>query len=299
MSAVAILGTGRMGSAMARRLHDAHHDVRVWNRTATRAQDLAANIGCAAFTTAADAFAECDVVLCTLASGAATAEVLLAEDIQSALSSTTVTCDMGTSGPGIARTLDTAFSARGLAFVDSPVSGSVPAVLGGTLLVMASGDSTAIDRVEPVLLAFSKRVARLGPAGAGQTMKLAVNLILYAVNGAVAEGLALAEVCGIDRDSAYDVLLDSSIASPYVGYKRDAFLLDDQPVAMSIDLMAKDLALISGLAMQEGLDLPLLQANLTASAAAQRSGLGEADTTEMLRFHLKATSDSRGPTDSR
>lgn len=297
MSAVAVLGTGRMGSAMARRLHDAQHEVRLWNRTATRAQDLAADIGCTAFSTAADAVAECDVVLCALTSGDATAEVLLAEGLQSVLASTTVTCDMGTSGPDIARTLDRAFSARGLAFVDSPVSGSVPAVLGGTLLVMASGDTTAIDRAEPVLLAFAKRVARLGPAGAGQTMKLAVNLILYAVNGAVAEGLALAEVCGIDRVSAYDVLLDSSIASPYVGYKRDAYLLDDQPVAMSINLMAKDLALISGLARQGGLNLPLLQANLTASEAAQRSGLGETDTTEMLRFLLTAMSASLGPTD--
>ena len=101
-------------------------------------------------------------------------------------------------------------------FVDAPVSGSVPAVEAGTLLVMAGGEPDAVDAARPVLGAFARKVLHVGPAGAGQTMKLAVNLVVHDLNAAVAEALRLARSAGIAAADAYDVFQESVVAAPYV-----------------------------------------------------------------------------------
>ena len=128
------------------------------------------------------------------------------------------------------------------------MSGSVATVAAGQLLVMASGAAADVDAATPVLSAFAARVIRVGDAGQGQAMKLAVNLVVHDLNSAVSESLVLAEGAGIDPATAYDVLENSAVGAPFVRYKRAAFLEADQPVAMSLDLVAKDFRLIAELA---------------------------------------------------
>ena len=136
--------------------------------------------------------AEADVVLSVLASGAATEAVLLDPATLAGLRPGAVVCDLATSGIETAELLAERLSAAGVRFVDAPVSGSVPTVVSGPLLVMASGDEGAVAALEPVLTSFAKRVVRVGPAGAGQAMKLAVNLVVHGLNAAVSEALVLA-----------------------------------------------------------------------------------------------------------
>ena len=134
-------------------------------------------------------------------------------------------CDLGTSGVGSrAPPGRHPLSAAALQFVDAPVSGSVLAVEGGSLLVMASGDPAAIERVSPVLAAFAGKVTYVGQAGAGQAMKLAVNLVVHNLNASLSEALVLAGTAGIARENAYSVLQDSVVGAPFVNYKRAAFL---------------------------------------------------------------------------
>ena len=99
----------------------------------------------------------------------------------------------------------------------------MPAVEAGTLLVMAGGDPPRSPR-PAVLAAFARRVLRVGDVGAGQAMKLAVNLVVHDLNAALAEALVLAEGAGITAEDAYDVFEESVVAAPFVRYKRAAFL---------------------------------------------------------------------------
>jgi 3-hydroxyisobutyrate dehydrogenase-like beta-hydroxyacid dehydrogenase len=274
-----------MGSAMARRVAGAGHGLTVWNRSGAAADALVSSVpGARAAGTAAEAVRGCDVVLSMLADGAATCAVLLDMDVLGALPRGGVVCDLATSGVAAAGELGAVLADAGVPFVDAPVSGSVPAVEAGTLLVMAGGDPAAIAVAEPVLAAFASRVVRVGDVAAGQAMKLAVNLVVHDLNAALSEALILAEHAGITRETAYDVLADSVVAAPYVRYKRAAFLDPATPVAMSLDLVRKDLRLIAELAADVGVAIAVTTAAEVVVDAACEAGHGSEDMAALSRF---------------
>jgi 3-hydroxyisobutyrate dehydrogenase-like beta-hydroxyacid dehydrogenase len=280
-----------MGAAMAARLVGAGHRVAVWNRTPATAQELVDRVrrtdGTAAVRraeSAADAVAGADVVLSVLADGDVTRAVLLAPDVVDALAPHAVVCDLGTSGVAAAKAVSEALSERGRRFVDAPVSGSVPSVENGQLLVMASGAPEDVAAVEPVLSAFARMVARVGPAGSGQVMKLAVNLVVHSLNSALSEALALATAAGVGRAEAYDIFRESVVGAPFVQYKRTAFLEPDTPVAMSLDLVAKDLRLVLALARATAVPLPATTAVLGEVDEAIRDGFGSRDMASLSRW---------------
>jgi 3-hydroxyisobutyrate dehydrogenase-like beta-hydroxyacid dehydrogenase len=277
-----------MGVAMARRVATAGHGVRVWNRSADKATALAQSWpdgGIQAVPAPADVVRDRDVVLSVLADGDATTAVLLEPSVLAALTPGTLVCDLGTSGVQAARDLATGLEAVGARFVDAPVSGSVPAVEAGTLLVMAGGEAGAVEAVSPTLSAFARKVAHVGAVGSGQTMKLAVNLIVHDLNAAIAEALVLATSAGVAATDAYDVFQESVIAAPYVHYKRAAFLdPSSTAVAMSLDLVRKDLRLITTLASQIDVPVPTTHAVAGSVDAACRAGNGSADMASLARF---------------
>jgi 3-hydroxyisobutyrate dehydrogenase-like beta-hydroxyacid dehydrogenase len=169
-------------------------------------------------------------------------------------------------------------AAAGGAWLDAPVSGSTALASQGQLTIMVGGDADALERARPVLDALAKAVFHLGEAGAGAAMKLAVNGVVAVLNEAVAEGLVLAERCGIPRELAYDVLAGGAAGAPYVQYKREAFLRPDEtPVAFTVDLLAKDLDLIVGLARELGVQADAIEAAAATMQRARAAGLGAAD----------------------
>jgi 3-hydroxyisobutyrate dehydrogenase-like beta-hydroxyacid dehydrogenase len=115
-------------------------------------------------------------------------------------------------------------------------------------------------------------------------MKLAVNLVVHDLNSAVAESLVLAEGAGIDPATAYDVLENSAVGAPFVRYKRAAFLEADQPVAMSLDLVAKDFGLISDLAAAQGREVPVTRAARGVVDAAVAAGHGPQDMADLRAY---------------
>jgi 3-hydroxyisobutyrate dehydrogenase-like beta-hydroxyacid dehydrogenase len=272
-----------MGAAMARRVAAAGHDVTVWNRTPAASAALAASLpdGVTAAGTAADAVSRADVVLSMLADGDATCAVLLDTLVVSSRRPEAVVVDLATSGVTAARRLA---AELGAAFVDAPVSGSVPAVEAGSLLVMASGPEAAIEAAEPVLASFARAVLRVGDAGAGQAMKLAVNLVVHDLNAALSEALVLAESAGITRENAYDVLQQSVVGAPFVQYKRAAFLDPAAPVAMSLDLVLKDLRLILELAADLDAPAAVTAAALDVVARSVGAGHGGEDMAALSRW---------------
>ncbi|HET7900260.1 MAG TPA: NAD(P)-dependent oxidoreductase [Candidatus Nanopelagicales bacterium] len=286
MADVAVLGTGRMGAAMVRRLAEGGHHVRVWNRTAETAERLVAEVSTPAVQlaeTAPSAVRGAPVVITMLADGGATCAVLLDGEMLDALAADTIVVDHGTTGVANAHALAEGLEAVGVRFVDAPVSGSVPAVLSGSLLVMAAGDPDAIEAVRPTLAAYARDVVRVGDVGSGQAMKLAVNLVVHDLNAALSEALQMAEKSGISREDAYAVLLQSVVAAPFVTYKRAAFLDASTPVAMSLALVEKDLALIVEHAAAVGAGTRVTAAALAEVGEAVRRGMGGRDMADLSR----------------
>ena len=276
---VAVIGTGRMGTAMVGRLAGAGHHLTVHNRTRAKAEAAAARHDAAVAPTPREAVREADVVLVSLADDAAVRAAYGGPDgLVAGLAAGQVVADTSTVDPETLRGLESAVVAAGAALLDTPVSGSVSTVEAGALLVMAGGDASALERARPALEAIASRIVHLGPLGAGATMKLVVNAMVHALNGALAEALVLAEKAGLDRASAYDVIAASAVGAPFVAYKRDAYLSPERTaVAFALNLVAKDLALADALAARVAAPMPQLATNREVVQRAIAAGLGDAD----------------------
>lgn len=279
MRTVAVVGTGRMGSAMARAITRAGFDLVVQNRTRDRAAAVSEEVGCRVVETPAEAAAVSDVTITMLADDAAVeAAYDGAEGLLEGAHRGGVLVDMSTVRPDTIVAFAERARATGSGILDAPVSGSVHLAEAGTLTLMVGGEASDLERARPALEAVSKTIFHMGPLGTGAAMKLAVNAVIFGLNGALAEGLVLAEAAGIDRALAYDVIASGAAGAPYVGYKRAAFVEPEStPVAFSLDLTEKDLGLITAYAAALGVALPQTAVNRTLVREASSLGRGSND----------------------
>ncbi len=279
MTTVGLLGAGRMGSAMARAIRTAGHDLVIWNRTAAGAEALASELGGRTAASPAEVAATADVSISMLADGPAVDAVYGGTDgLVAGARPGTVLVDSSTVPPSVLRGHEAAIRSRGAGVLDAPVSGSVALAESGKLTLMVGGEAGDLELARPALEAYGATIFHLGPLGSGTAMKLAVNTVIFGLNEALAEGLVLAERTGIDRERAYDVLAASAVGAPYVGYKRAAFVDPDAtPVAFSVDLAAKDLRLIAELAASVGQSVPQAVTNLAVLKAVIAAGDGGRD----------------------
>jgi 3-hydroxyisobutyrate dehydrogenase-like beta-hydroxyacid dehydrogenase len=284
----AVLGTGRMGSAMAERLAAQGIAVVIYNRTPDRATALAGKIGATVAGTPAEAASRADIVISMVADDAAVRDLYERSDgIAAGIRPGSVAIDMSTVLPDTIRAVAPAVRTRGAGVLDAPVSGSVSSTLAGELTIMVGGEADDLERARPILERLARRVFHLGPLGTGAVMKLAVNTLIFGLNGAVAEGLVLAERNGIDRALAYEVLASSAAGAPMVAYKRANFVEPETtPVAFSLALAAKDLRLIRELATASDTSMPQASVNLDTIRAAERS-MGKDLDFALVASHLR------------
>jgi 3-hydroxyisobutyrate dehydrogenase-like beta-hydroxyacid dehydrogenase len=263
MTSVAVIGTGRMGSAMARALARGGASLTLHNRSPERAEALAGELGARVAGTPAEAASASDVAITMLADGDAVRAIWDgAEGLVAGAHEGGVLVDMSTVPPDTLAGFDAAVHERGSGILDAPVSGSTTLAESGQLTVMAGGTAEDLERARPALDLVARQVTHVGPLGSGAALKLAVNALIFAINNSVSEALVLAERAGVDRALAYEVFATSAAGAPYLGYKRAAFIdPDSSPVAFSLDLAAKDLRLITDLADRLGVPMPQARAN--------------------------------------
>ena len=279
MPTVAVLGVGRMGGAMARRFADAGYPVVVWNRDRAKADAVAAETGADIAESPAEAASSSDILVSSLADDEALRMVYLGPDgVAEGGSQSLAAADTSAVAPLTVVEVGAAMDRTGAGFADCPVSGSISTVETGSLIVMAGGDPEVVDRVEPVLGAIARQVVRVGGRGAGAACKLAVNGLVHGLNIALSEALVLAEKAGVDRKAAYEVFAGGAGGAPFVQYKREAFENpDDAKVAFTLDLVAKDLELITGLAEQVGAPMAQAGTGLEIVGKALAKGMAERD----------------------
>ena len=283
-----MIGIGRMGGAMAGTLRRAGFDLVLWNRSEEKAEGLAGELSADVAPTAASAAADAEVILTSLADDEALLEVYLGDDgVVSGIHEGSVAVDTSTVDPETVRRVGEAVDAAGAGFLDAPVSGSVSTVEQGNLTIMVGGDQTLLSRVTPVLDALAARVIAVGGRGSGAAAKLAVNALVHGLNIALSEALVLAERAGVDRKVAYDVFASGAAGAPFVQYKRAAYEEPDgATVAFSLDLVAKDLELITGLGRRVGAPLSQAEVGLAIVRRAIDDGLGDADLSA-IAVHLR------------
>jgi 3-hydroxyisobutyrate dehydrogenase-like beta-hydroxyacid dehydrogenase len=270
VTTVAVVGTGRMGTAMARSLARGGSDLVLYNRTPERCAVLADQLGARVVATPAEAAGAAEVSISMVADQPAVEAVWNGPDgLLAGARTGSVLVDMSTVPPELIRSFESAAEARGAGILDAPVSGSVPLAETGKLTIMVGGEAAALEKARPVFEQLATRVVHIGPLGSGAAMKLAVNTLIFALNQGIGEALVLAERAGIDRAAAYDFFTTSAAGAPYVGYKREAFIEPESTaVAFSLALAEKDLRLILELADRLGAPMPQARANLDLVRAA-------------------------------
>jgi 3-hydroxyisobutyrate dehydrogenase-like beta-hydroxyacid dehydrogenase len=291
---VGVAGLGRMGTPMAHNLADAGLLEGVYNRTSERAAATAADLDVRHFAAPAELAEACNVLVTMVADDAASES--LYSGLLEGITPGTVVLEMSTVSMDHLRATEAAVRTRGGVLLDAPVSGSVALCEAGTLTIMVGGEAADVERVRPVLDALGARTFHLGPMGAGATMKLAVNTVVYGLNAAVAEGLVLAERAGLTREAAYEVFAASAVAAPFVQYRASAFLHPDAtPVAFRLELAAKDLELILALAMEVGQPLPQAELNLRVLGDAAEAGLSALDVSAVAEYLRRNAKPNGGP----
>ncbi|MEE8498183.1 MAG: NAD(P)-dependent oxidoreductase [Acidimicrobiia bacterium] len=283
---VAVIGVGRMGSAMAATIGRVGFNMILWNRDASKAKRVGQAVGAPVAASAAEAASKADVVITSLADDAAVKSVYVGTDgIVEGINHGAVVLETSTVDPGTVREVGQAIDEVGASFLDCPVSGDVSMVEAGTLTIMVGGDPDLMERVRPVLDALASRIIHVGERGAGAATKLAVNGLVHGLNVALSEAVVLAEKAGVDPATAYEVFASGAGGAPYVQYKRDAFENPDEAaVAFSINLVVKDLELITGLGERVGAPMRQAAIGLDIVRRAVESGFGERDLSAVAIF---------------
>lgn len=271
---------------MARRFADAGHELVLWNRHASKAEAVAAEIGGVVAATPAEAAARSDVIVSSLADDAALRGVYLGADgVAQGIAPGSIAVETSTVAPETIIEVGGAIDATGASFLECPVSGSVATVEAGALTMMAGGDADLVERVEPVLSAIAKRVIHVGKRGNGAATKLAVNGLVHGLNLALSEALVLAEKAGVDRETAYEVFVSGAAGAPFVQYKREAYEHPDTAaVAFTLELVAKDLELITGLGAEVGAPMAQALTGLDVVRRAIEAGMGDHDLSALAVF---------------
>ena len=270
---VGFAGLGAMGAGIARRLHDAGYHVVVWNRTKAKADPLVeAGMGWAE--TPRELAASVDVLFTMLTNSVAIEAAADGPDgVLAGLRADAVWADMSTIAPDASVALAERVRAAGAYFLDCPVSGSPATLAAGQMSVMVGGDRYAFERVEELLHAIGPKVTYIDANGQAILTKVAINLALVVSVTAFAEGVALVEKAGVDREAVVDAVLKSVIASPVIGY-RAPLLVDDTDVFADVELQQKDLVLAQELARRLGMAVPTCAATsemLNAARSSERS----------------------------
>lgn len=281
---VGFAGLGRMGAPMAVNVGRAGFPLAVWNRDRSKLAAVVDRTAAEACESPRDLAMRVDVVITMLADDRASEAVHVGpHGLFSAEGGARTLIEMGTISPAHVRELAGAAGHRTV--IDAPVSGSIDAAAAADLLVMAGCDDITLEPVRPVLSSMSREVICLGRQGSGATMKLAVNMLVHALNQTVAESLVLAEAAGIDPADAYAVIERSAAAAPMLTYRKQHYLDEaGRPVSFALALAGKDLALALELCDELGVAAPQTRVNRAQLEAAERAGFGERDMAAVLAF---------------
>ncbi|MGF1461628.1 MAG: NAD(P)-dependent oxidoreductase [Maricaulaceae bacterium] len=279
MAVIGFLGLGVMGFPMAGHLAAAGHQVRVWNRTPAKAHAWADQHPGQAKDTIAEAAGGADFVMACV--GDDPDLYAVARPALAALGAGAVFVDHTTASPEASRTLAAEAQARGISFLDAPVSGGQAGAEAGRLAVMAGGEAEAFARAEAIMAAYAKTMRLLGPSGAGQLTKSVNQICIAGVVQGLAEAVHFAKAAGLDPDAVFDTLAGGAAQSWQMENRAQTMARGDYDFGFAVDWMRKDLRIALAAAREMGAQLPLTALVDQFYAEVQAMGGGRWDTSSL------------------
>jgi 3-hydroxyisobutyrate dehydrogenase len=253
---VGFIGLGIMGRGMARNILKAGFPLRVWNRTASRMDELAAE-GAGPASSPGDLAFHSDIIITCVSDTPDVEQVLLGEGgvIHGARPGSLV-IDMSTISPQATQRIAAQLAERHIHMLDAPVSGGSEGAARGTLSIMVGGDVTQFERALPVFQAMGTTITHLGPIGAGQTTKLVNQILVVGHALAMSEALLFAQAGGVDLRKALEAVSGGAAGSWMLSNRGPQILVRDWRPGFTIDLQQKDLRLVLQEADRLGVPLP-------------------------------------------
>ena len=259
MAKVAFIGLGVMGYPMAGHLKTkGGHDVSVYNRTFAKAEKWSAQFGGPAFRIPGEAAADADFVFTCVGNDDDLRSVTLGEaGCIASMKPGAILIDNTTASAEVARELEAACKARGVGFVDAPVSGGQAGAENGVLTVMCGGDETTFETAKPVISAFARMVGLMGPAGAGQLTKMVNQICIAGLVQGLAEGIHFGKRAGLDIEKVIEVISKGAAGSWQMENRHKTMNEGRYDFGFAIDWMRKDLDIVLSEARRNGAKLPV------------------------------------------
>jgi 3-hydroxyisobutyrate dehydrogenase-like beta-hydroxyacid dehydrogenase len=271
---IAWIGAGKMGLPICKRLKAAGHDVRVLARRPEQVKTLGES-GFAVAATVPDLIRDADIVFTSVSDDRALSDVALNDAFKTTLPASATYIDMSTVSPGISARI--AAHLPGAKYLRSPVSGSTGMAEAGTLTALVSGPKQAFDAMSAIFAIFTKKAFHLGEGEEARFLKLAINSMVAATSALLGEALAFGLKGGLTHESMLEVITQSAVASPLIGYKKDMIISGDYKPAATLNMLKKDLDLLLAAASELKTPLPVNSMIRGIYAAASDKGLGEKD----------------------
>ncbi len=270
---IGFLGLGIMGSRMAANVVRAGHEVTVWNRTGSRAEEFCAEHRAERAATPAEAAAGAEIVVSVVVDGPQVEALLFGENgAAGGAEPGTLFVDCSTIGPLYARGIAERLTERDLRFADAPVTGSSPRAEDGTLTIMVGAEAEDFARAEPLLRTMGKRIVHAGGIGQGQVVKLINNAVAATNAATLGQALLVGARCGADLDALVEVMGSGSGGSAMLDLKAAPMRNHDYRALFKLDHMLKDVRLC--LEQGEAAGAPFPFAALTREILVAAAGLG-------------------------
>jgi 3-hydroxyisobutyrate dehydrogenase len=284
MAKVAFIGLGVMGYPMAGHLKSrGGHDVTVYNRTAAKAEKWATEFSGTAAATPKEAAQGCDFVFSCVGNDDDLRSVTLGADgALAGMSSGSILIDNTTASAEVARELADAAAARGVGFLDAPVSGGQAGAENGALTVMVGGDSATFERAQPVIEAYAKMVGLMGPVGAGQLTKMVNQICIAGLVQGLSEGLHFGMKAGLDIQKVVDVISKGAAGSWQMENRHKTMMDGKYEHGFAVDWIRKDLSIVLQEARSNGASLPVTALVDQFYAEVQKMGGQRWDTSSLL-----------------
>ncbi|SDI69828.1 NAD(P)-dependent oxidoreductase [Billgrantia gudaonensis] len=284
ISTVAFIGLGVMGYPMAGHLARAGLAVRVYNRTAAKAEAWVGEYGGSHHATPRDAAAGAELVLVCVGNDDDVRQVTTGENgALSGMSSGSLLVDHTTASADLAEELDAACRERDIGFIDAPVSGGQQGAENGALTIMCGGSEADFARAEPVLSRYGRAVTLMGAVGSGQLTKMVNQICIAGLVQGLAEGLHFAEQAGLDQQRVVDVISQGAAGSWQMQNRHKTMIADEYEHGFAVNWMRKDLGICLEQARRLQARLPVTALVDQFYGDVQIMGGGRWDTSSLLR----------------
>ena len=284
MARVGCIGLGTMGGPMAGHLLAAGHEVAVWNRTATKGDELVER-GARRAESPADAARDADVVVtCVSDTPDLEAVVLGDHGVLEGIRDGAVLLDCSTVSPSAEKALAEALASKGVEVVDAPLSGGAEGARNGVCTAFVGGSDAAFIVAKPILEAFCKTITHLGPTGAGQAAKAVNQIIISGTYASVGEGLAYAEQAGLPMEELVEALSGGAAGSWILSSRSAKYLSHEYTAGFRTVLHRKDLGIAISEGEAVGLELRLTRLVAEWQDALIAAGYGEEDSSALGRI---------------